>query len=199
MEEPEEHFETHFAEIPKAFYSEATGKPFEQCSVCGKNLLKPGNWYMVEKAVKRYPKFNHQDVIFEYAICMECGVQMQEKLSKESKQRIQAYFNERVDFQKRAEALYAANDFGLDSWAGRCIATGKPLVELTEHQMVATFNGNRMAYTQQPMMISAQAADEIVQLLSNHSLDIMNGFKDDITGMPPDLRELFKETNFMVV
>ena len=47
--------------------------------------------------------------------------------------------------------------------------------------------------------LSMQALDEMVELLSEKSLDILNGFKDDITGMPPDLHELFKESRFVVM
>ena len=64
---------------------------------------------------------------------------------------------------------------------------------------MAPFDGNKMAYTVFPMMLSVQALDEMVELLSTKSLEVLNGFKDDITGMPPDLHELFKESRFVVM
>jgi hypothetical protein len=191
--------ETHYTDIPREFYSEATGEPFEHCSVCGRHLLKGNTMYMVEKAVKRYPKFKHEDVIFEYAICMPCNMQMHEKLSTESKQRIQEFMAQRANLQQRSMQLYKNKDFGLDAWLGKCAVTGQPQAELTEYQIMAPFSGNKLVYDMFPMMLSATALDEMVNLLSNHSLDVLNGFKDDITGMPPDLHELFKESRFVVM
>lgn len=198
-EEEIEFYETQFADIPREFYAEATGQPFEHCSVCNKYLLAPNTWYMVEKAVKRYPKYQHEDTIFEYAICVECHMQMHEKLSTESKQRLAQFMAERVNLEQRTHQLYRAGSFELQDWIGRCAVTLKPQAELTEYQIMAPFNGNRLAYTTFPMMLSAAALDEMVELLSNHSLDVLNGFKDDITGMPPDLHELFKESRFVVM
>lgn len=198
-EEEEDSFPTRYTDIPKEFYSEATGKPFEECSVCGKHLLHDDEWYLVEKAVKRYPEYGHKDVVFEYAICVACSEQMREKLSTESKQRIEAFFAERLNPTLRMIGKYAEGNFNLNDWISTCAITGKPIDTLSEYQIMAPFNGRHMAFTTYPMMLSAEAMDEILPLLSNHSLDVLNGFKDDITGMPPDLRELFKETSFMVV
>jgi hypothetical protein len=50
-----------------------------------------------------------------------------------------------------------------------------------------------------PLILGMKALDEMVQLLSNKSLDELNDFKDRITGMPPDLRELFKESKFVMI
>lgn len=198
-EEEEELLETQFADIPKAFYSEATGQPFERCNVCEKDLRQPGTWYMVEKAVKRYPKYRHQDVIFEYAICERCQREMYEKLSTESRQRMAEFMEQRVQPSFRTLGLYAGKHFDLDSWLGHCAVTQQPMDELTEYQIMAPFNGSQMAFTAFPMMLSMNALDEMVALLSNQSLDVLNGFKDDITGMPPDLHELFKESRFVVM
>ncbi len=185
--------------IPKEFYSEATGKPFECCSVCEKGLLQPETWYMVEKAVKRYVKYNVQDIIFEYAICMECHAEMEARLSTESKQNMQEYMRTHADLEARADAFYDREDFDVNSWIGQCAVTGVPRAELTEYQMVASFNGDKMAYTLMPLILGMKALDEMVQLLSNKSLDELNDFKDRITGMPPDLRELFKESKFVMI
>ncbi len=186
-------------DIPHEFFSEATGQPFEHCNVCGKYLLAPNTYYGIEKAVKRYPKFNHRDVIFEYAICVECQMDMQEKLSTESKQRIRQFMQQRIGLQGRMRAFYKKEDFALDSWTGTCAVTHTPVAELTEYQTMALFNGNQMVYDVYPMTLGMEALDEMVGLLSNHSLDVLNGFKDDITGMPPDLHELFKESKFVVM
>lgn len=198
-EREEVFFGNRNTDIPKEFYSEATGRPFEHCNVCGKDLLQPNAWYMVEKAVKRYPKYKHEDVIFEYAICLDCQMEMHEKLSTESKQRIDAFMRERVNPFERSAKLHEAERFNLQDWIGQCAVTKQPTAHLTEYQIMAPFKGRKMVYDMFPMMLSMQALDEMVELLSNHSLDVLNGFKDDITGMPPDLHELFKESRFVVM
>ncbi len=50
--------------VPKVFHSFATGMPFQQCKICEKNLLLDGTQYVIEKAIKRYPGYEAQDVMF---------------------------------------------------------------------------------------------------------------------------------------
>lgn len=189
----------YYIEIPKEFYSEATGKPFEKCSVCEKNLLQPETWYLVEKAVKRYPKYNVQDVVFEYAICAECHSEMEQRISTESKQKMQAYMKERVDLEKRADDYYSRKDFDVENWINKCAVSKNIRADLKEYQIVASFNGDKLAFTVMPLMLGMKALDDMTQLLSNKSLDELNDFKDRITDMPPDLKELFKESKFVMM
>ncbi len=58
--------------IPTEFYSYDSGQPFESCIQCGIDLLNSGITYVVEKSVKRYPDLDHFDIIYEYAMCMNC-------------------------------------------------------------------------------------------------------------------------------
>ncbi len=200
-QEPEEEILEfpHYIDIPKEFYSEATGKPFEKCSICEGSLLQPDTWYVVEKAVKRYPKFDVQDVIFEYAICTPCHSEMEQRLSTESKQKMQAYMKERVDLEKRADGFYKNQDFDIKSWIDKCAVSKNTKADLKEYQIVASFNGDKLAFTIMPIMLGMKALDDMSQLLSNKSLDELNDFKDKITGMPPDLKELFKESKFVMM
>ena len=47
-----------FLEIPEQFYSTDTSKPFNNCINCDTDLFKSGTLYIVEKAIRQYPKFN---------------------------------------------------------------------------------------------------------------------------------------------
>ena len=47
--------EEYKIDIPDRFYSDAEGKPFENCQMCGKFLLAEGTTYVVEKAIKSNP------------------------------------------------------------------------------------------------------------------------------------------------
>jgi hypothetical protein len=85
-----------FQEIPKIFYSYQTQKPFSNCLVCSCYLLEDQT-YIIEKALKKHPGFTAQDVIFDYAICLSCALKMRQEFSKESLEKINAYFAEHVD------------------------------------------------------------------------------------------------------
>ena len=47
-------------------------------------------------------------------------------------------------------------------------------------------------------MISGEAADEVMQLLSNSTIDILNGFTDEFLGLPPEFKDLFKDKPMLV-
>ena len=84
-------------EIPKEFYSFETKAPFEFCIECNKYLLDEGTEYLIEKAIKNYEGYEAQDVIFDYAICMECAEDMRNQISKESWESMMRYFQENID------------------------------------------------------------------------------------------------------
>ena len=61
---------------------------------------------MIEKAVRQYPEMKVKEVIFEYAMCMDCAVMMNASLSVESRQRINEYFLAHGDLEARREKLF---------------------------------------------------------------------------------------------
>ena len=70
--------------IPSFFHAYDTGAPFRSCQVCERDLMTYTKPYVIEKAIRRYPKFDTEDVIFEYAICMDCAEEQRKQMSKES-------------------------------------------------------------------------------------------------------------------
>ena len=80
--------------IPKDFY-DFEGNAFTHCKNCQIDLLNPAQAYTIEKAVKVYPEGLGEQVIFEHAICLSCSKQLSEEISKESKERLQNYFEEK--------------------------------------------------------------------------------------------------------
>src|SRR5215210_2824435 len=87
--------------IPQEFHSFATGKPFERCICCDTYLLGDGTTYVIEKGMLQYPDTGVKDVAFEYAMCLPCVEKMRQTLSKASLARMEAFFQERVDFAAR--------------------------------------------------------------------------------------------------
>lgn len=188
----------HFTDIPKEFHSFETGAPFHQCMVCEKKLLEAGTPYLIEKAVKHYKAFETSDVIFEYAICVECGADMRSQFSRDSLKKIEAYFSQHVDLMKRREQLIEEEKLEVKDWVSTCVIKGTPIEDATEYQMCAHCDGDKLMFSVMPYAISGQATDEIMQLLSAETLDEMDDMIDQYFGPPPEYRELFKRDLLLI-
>lgn len=177
-------------EIPKRFYNDAEGKPFENCKVCGKYLLNEGTPYMVEKAFKNYEGYDFYSTLFEYAICADCYTNLQKGMSQESMQNLQQYYM-RI-FQEKGGQPITINlsDFEMDKWLSKCFFTDEPVSKMKEYQAVAQFNGSKMVLNTPPMIVGETAMEEMSDLLSDKTIDEMNGFRDRFFGPDPELEEL---------
>jgi hypothetical protein len=80
--------------------------------------------------------------------------------------------------------------FDLDNWLSRCFFTGKDIKEMKEYQLVAQFNGNKMVMNMPPMVIGEKVIEDMAELLSNKTIDEMNGFRDKFLNPSPDIEEL---------
>ncbi len=178
--------------IPPVFYSSETGAPFARCIACERELLKPGVQYVIEKAIKRYPKYNISDTIFEYAMCLPCYEEATATFSETSVQNIQRYFDDRVDLLARRNALLKAGNLNVEDWISRCVVKGTPVLECSECQLVCQCNGRDMLFSYLPFAISGEAMDEVAQLLSNKTIDEIDGFYDRFLSPPPDVKEILK-------
>lgn len=76
----------------------------------------------------------------------------------------------------------------LDRWLDHCIIHGTPVEELSEFQLIGHCQGREMLVTHMPFVIGGEAMDEILQLLSNETLDELGGFRDEHFGPPPALK-----------
>lgn len=175
-------------EIPKEFHSFSTGAKFDRCIDCDRYLLDEHVEYFVEKAIKKYVGFKAQDVIFEYAICINCAEKMRSEMSSESLKSIEAYMMNNTDIGRRMEIIQA-NPFEPLAWMDECLIKGLPKDGLTEFQIYAHCQGDKLNLTQMPYMVSGVALEEISQLLSEETLDQFNGFMDKHFGPPPELEE----------
>ncbi|MEM7035593.1 MAG: hypothetical protein AAF570_01365 [Bacteroidota bacterium] len=180
--------------IPKMFHSFLTGQPFTQCIVCERNLLEPGVQYMVEKAVKK------ADVIIEYAMCMGCMQKKFEQLSLESRARIESYFAQHADPHKRIQGLLDRyHGFNLNGWMGECMISGQARDEMEEYTVVGAFQGTDLLVGPTPYIIGLEARAEMSELLSPQTKDEMDNFIDENFGLPPELKDLFKERDLVLV
>lgn len=175
-------------EIPKIFHNYSTGTNFERCIECDTYLLDGKTEYFIEKAIKSYKDFTATDVIFEYAICANCAEKMRKRMSSESMASIQRYFSEKVDFVRRMELMQASPN-NPESWMSECLVKNTNAGQLEEYQIYAHCRGNHLVTSQMPYLVSSAALDEIANLLSNETLDELDGFMNQHFGPPPELME----------
>ena len=180
-------------DIPADFYSFAEKKAFERCISCDIRLLENNTEYLIEKAVRRYPGFDTQDVIFEYAMCLNCAGRMRQELSASSLRNIENFFEQRVDlYGRRQEMLY---EYGLNhqAWLDRCLVTGRSKSELQEYQIYGHCQGDRFLFSYMPYLISHEAMEMMSDLLSEKTRGEIDRFVDDNFGLPPELKQPIKD------
>lgn len=172
-------------EIPKEFYSFENEAPFDHCIECEKYLLDGDTEYIIEKAIRNYQGYNAKDVIFDYAICMECADQMRKEISKESWQAMMNYFQNNLDIQHRMELFNESPSEVFSS----CMIKKTPMEECQEYQIYAHCKGDKLNMSNPPYMLSGEVMDELLPLLSEKTVDDMNGFMQKHFSPDPSIME----------
>lgn len=165
-------------EMPEELFTEE-GKPFETCKQCGKSLHEPPVGYTLEKVYKRYPNAEKPQVLFEYAVCDDCAGDMRDEFSEESAQNLQNYF---------AQNLIGREDVAdqdLDTRLNTCMIKNSALAEEQEYAVVARGYGDKMLKSHYPFAIGLTAMDELAELLSDKTRDLLDDFVErNFTGPP---------------
>lgn len=178
--------------IPKEFYCFETNAPFTECKVCGKDLTGEETDYFIEKAVRNYTDHKVSDVVYEYAMCIDCAQLMNSQMSSESLENIQNYFANQPAFMNKV-AGYHSGQIKEDPQAlQQCVITGESADELEEYMLYGHFRGGKMVQTSMPYLLSGKIMDELSQLLSNETLGEIDDFMGEYFGGPPELEELWK-------
>lgn len=186
-------------EIPDILYSTDTGKPFTNCMVCNKPLLEAASPYFIEKAFKHYRSFDLENVIFEFAMCLECAEKLHKSMSEESVRKIEEYFKTRVDFEERNKQMMESENPELDQWISKCIIKNTPIKESDEYHICIMCFNKILIFTQFPYAIGGEALEEIQELLSKQTLDEMDGFIGKYFTGPPEFREYFKSKKLILI
>lgn len=175
--------------VPPIFYADDTEAPFEECLVCEQALRDGSAEYVIEKAYRSVQAYDVEETIFGYALCMSCHATLSQSFSTPSKHRCQSYLSERVDLRERTAALLDT-DAPPDptDWLQHCVVHETVRDDLQEFQMLAHCHGDDMLLTHLPLLIGGRAIDELVQRLSNETLDELGGFRDEYFGLPPELK-----------
>ena len=172
-------------DIPKEFYSFETNAPFERCIECEKYLLDDETEYIIEKAVKNYEGYAAKDTVFDYAICMDCAEHMRKKISKESWSSMMRYFQENMDIERRLEMQHKHPEENLKT----CMIKKTQIDDCREYQIYAHCKGGRLNMDNPPYLISGEVMEELIPLLSDKTIDDMNGFLNKHFSPDPTLME----------
>ncbi len=187
------------SDIPTIFRSYPDKTPFEQCISCNVRLLENDTEYLIEKAIRHYPEFNTQDVIFEYAMCLNCAERMRQELSVSSRRNIENFFEQRVDLYGRRQEMLYEHQLNHDAWLDRCLITGRQRADLQEYQIYGHCQGDRFLFSYMPYLISNQAMEMMTGLLSEKTLGEIDRFIDDNFGLPPELKQPIKDSPFVLL
>ncbi len=171
--------------IPKEFYSFETEQPFDRCIECEKYLLDEDTEYIIEKAVKSYEGYSAKDVVFDYALCMDCAERMRNDISQDSWKQMMKYFQENMDLQHRIEQYGRSPEAGLQS----CMIKKRSINDCNEYQIYAHCKGGKLNMENPPYMISGEVMEELLPLLSDKTIDEMNGFMNKHFSPDPSLME----------
>lgn len=172
-------------EIPKEFYSFETNQPFERCIECNKFLLDGDTDYIIEKAFKSYEGYTATDTVFDYALCMDCADRMRKEISKESWKKMMQYFQDNMDLMHRFGMQNQSPVEGLNA----CLIKKTKIQDCSEYQIYAQCRGKKLNVENPPYMLSGEVMEELLPLLSDQTIDEMNGFMNKHFSPDPSLME----------
>ncbi len=174
-----------------------SGEYIKDCILCGRDVLTTGEPYLIEKAVKRFPELEVEEVLFEYCMCRDCHQQSWEELSQSSRQNIEAYFGE-----KQAAIVQGLSDnlskHDLNALFDTCLISKQPRKNLREYQLVVHCQGTEVLPEEGVFMLSGPVIEEISELLSAKTRDHLDDFLDNNFGLPPELRDKLKDSPILV-
>ncbi|MCF8365657.1 MAG: hypothetical protein K9H16_07745 [Bacteroidales bacterium] len=193
MENQNIHYNKRRIEIPSLFFDSITGKPFQTCQVCQKQLFDTHSNYIIEKVFRKNFTNGKIESMFEYAICFDCALKLTQSYSKESKENLERFFKENVEenlAQQQQPNLSSERE--IMEHLSRCSITGKSVTELDEYQIVGQFNGSYLNPQMTPFMMGNGSMDDVQELLSEKTLDEIDDFTGKYLTGPPEFREFFK-------
>lgn len=179
MKQDDFFYTENISKVPDIFYNSQTGTPHEYCFNCNTYLLESGTLYIVEKA------FRDGIVVFDYALCLDCQEKMwKEMISKESEERIMAYFDKKLDLERRMHDFAKRHKNNIQEWLKYCLLTGKPIAESREYQIYGQFDGDILPYLIMPYAISDEGIEEIIPILSKKTKENLEDFMEQLNPSP---------------
>lgn len=162
-----------------------------QCISCEKELIESQSDYVIEKAVKPFEGFKAYSTVFEYAMCMSCAEKLRVKISKDSMIAMNRYFAENMNFLNRPAIDFESDEVSIDPLLEKCLVKGTYAEEIGECQIYGQCRGGEMIVKEFPYMVSGEAIDELMQVLSAETIDEFDRLKDELIG-PSEFQDLLK-------
>lgn len=184
-------------DIPNQFHSIDEEGPFESCCVCNTKVQKSGRQYLIERSFQRVSN-DVENVLFEYAICMDCAQEMNQSMSEHSMQTLATYFASYFQGEGMFRRIHRISE-DPNSWYNECMVKKTPRGEMAEYNICGLFQGKKMLLGQFPYIIGMEAMDEITELLSAETKDELDNFRDTFLGGPPEFQELLKGRPVLVI
>ncbi|MFY0643177.1 MAG: hypothetical protein JXR19_01785 [Bacteroidia bacterium] len=181
----------HLSEdIPEFLYNHDTNEPFSHCKMCG-FPLEDKEAYAIEKVFKQNKKLGIREIVYEYAICMDCAGGVQDEISEESMQSLKALYDEfGLQMFMKLEYLHSTEKYNIESWTEKCSFTGKDLNTCSEFSVSAIVEGGKLVYEHAPIAVSDDFMELMQERLSKKTRDYFDGFKDEFFDLPPELKDL---------
>lgn len=177
-------------ELPSFFNNYDTNAPFTHCMVCHE-MLEDKEAYAIEKVFKQNKILNKSEIVYEYAICLECASEVHDEVSEESMEAIQQLYQDYTqNMIMKLEYLHATEKYNIESWIERCSFTNKEIRNCSEYSVSAIIEGGKLVYEHAPIVVSDEFMEMMQSVLSKKTRDYFDGFKDEHFDVPPEIKDL---------
>jgi hypothetical protein len=155
--------------IPPELHSAHDEGPFQKCSDCGCPLQTPEALHLIGKS------WRDGEVVFEFALCMGCGLSLFSQYSEESKANLNAYF----------VPLPGVEPGGLEA-CYRCGASGAALSD--EKSLEAIALGSELV--DDPILVCGPCTDGAEKVLSKKTKEAFDEFVRRVCPTVPEGADL---------
>ncbi len=150
-------------DIPENLHSVYLEGPFTNCISCDKDLISSPQPYEIEKV------FKGKEVVFEYAICLDCGKNLMKEFSKES---------------SAASEEYMVKHYQPSSDWEECHLCQSSSEEFSEYSVRAMCQGSQMLAF---IVICHKCMEKMQELISEQTRKTMGDFiENNFPGIPAE-------------
>lgn len=180
--------------IDNRFLNSETGGVFTNCQVCSCSIEGDESEYFIEKVIRVVKSLNLEEVLFEYAICKNCALDLRAQMSEHSMNQMEKFFVEKAKIRQRHWM-----DLEGEETTKTCLFTGEEVKECSEYSLHAHCIGKDLLLSAFPYAVSDTAMDAMSELLSKETKDELDRFKRKNFNGPPELAELLSSRRFIPI
>lgn len=178
--------------IDDRFLNSETGGMFTSCQVCNCSVEGDESEYFIEKVIRVVKSLDLEEVLFEYAICKNCAMDLRTQMSTHSLAQMEKFFIEKAKIRQRQWM-----DLEGEETTRTCFFTGELVSECAEYSLHAHCLGSELLLSAFPYAVSDTAMDAMSELLSKETKDELDRFKRNYFNGPPELAELLSSRRFI--